>query len=75
MKMEQVTGKKRALVAVAHRLVVTGYHLITRHQDYYDLGPNHFDQRHKGAVVRRTIRRLAQLGFQVELKPVLDHPA
>ena len=64
-------GKKRALVAVAHSLVVTGYHLITRNQDYQDLGPNHFDQRNKEAVLQRTLNRLAQLGYQVELKPVL----
>jgi transposase len=64
-------GKKRALVAVAHSLVVTGYHLITRNQDYQDLGPNHFDERNKEAVLRRTLKRLAQLGYQVELKPVL----
>jgi transposase len=64
-------GKKRALVAVAHSLVVTGYHMITRHQDYHDLGPNHFDERNKEVVLRRTLKRLAQLGYQVELKPVL----
>jgi transposase len=64
-------GKKPALVAVAHSLVVTGYHMITRNQDYQDLGPNHFDERNKEALLRRTLKRLAQLGYQVELKPLL----
>jgi transposase len=62
-------GKKRALVAVAHSLLVTGYHMITRDQDYQDLGPNYFDERNKEAVMRRAVKRLENLGFQVELKP------
>lgn len=64
-------GKKRALVAVAHSLLVTGYHMLTRQQDYQDLGPNYFDERNKEAVKRRAVKRLENLGFQVELKPAL----
>lgn len=64
-------GKKRALVAVAHSLLVTGYHMITRQQDYMDLGANYFDERNKEAVKRRAVKRLEQLGFRVELNPVV----
>jgi transposase len=64
-------GKKRALVAVGHSLLVTGYTLITRQVDYHDLGANYFDELNKEAVKRRTVKRLEQLGFQVELKPIL----
>lgn len=63
-------GKKRALVAVGHSLLVTGYTLITRQIDYQDLGANYFDEQNKEAVKRRTVKRLEQLGFRVELKPV-----
>jgi transposase len=65
-------GKKRAILAVAHSLLVTGYYLITRQRDYQDLGPNYFDERHREAVKRRTVRRLEQLGFQVILTPTLQ---
>lgn len=64
-------GKKRALVAVAHSVLVTGYHLITRACDYQDLGNNYFDERNKEAVKRRAVKRLEKLGFQVELKSVV----
>jgi transposase len=63
-------GKKRALVAVGHSLLVTGYYMITRQVDYTDLGAHYFDERDKEAVKRRAIKRLEQLGFQVALKPV-----
>ena len=64
-------GKKRALVAVAHSLLVTGYTMITRQVDYQDLGANYFDEHNKEAVQRRAVKRLEQLGFQVELKPTV----
>ena len=63
-------GKQRAAVAVGHSLLVTGYYLITRHKTYQDLGDNYFDERDREGVKRRAVRRLEQLGFQVELKPV-----
>jgi len=65
-------GKKRALVAVGHSLLVTGYYMITRQVDYQDLGNNYFDERNKESVKRRMVKRLEQLGFQVELKPVIS---
>jgi hypothetical protein len=37
---------------------------------YNDLGPAHFDRRRPGTQARRLIKRLAQLGFSVDLKPV-----
>jgi len=64
-------GKQRAAVAVGHSLLVTGYHLITRNQTYQDLGANYFDERDREGVKRRALQRLAQLGFQVQLTPVM----
>jgi transposase len=68
-------GKKRATVAVAHSLLVTGYYLITRRQDYHDLGHNYFDERNREAVKRRTVQRLERLGFQVTLTPIPESSA
>jgi transposase len=64
-------GKQRAAVAVGHSLLVTGYHLVTRQQTYQDLGRNYFDERDREAVKRRSVKRLEQLGFQVQLTPAL----
>jgi transposase len=61
-------GKKRAIVAVGHSLLVTGYYMITRGRNYEDLGSNYFDERNKEMVKRQAIKRLEKLGFQVELK-------
>lgn len=58
-------GKKRALVAVAHSLLVSAYHLIIRKEPYKELGGNYFDERRREGVVNRLGRRLAKLGYTV----------
>jgi transposase len=62
-------GKQRAAIAVGHALLVTGYYLITRQQSYQDLGNAYFDARNRDAVKRRAVRKLEQLGFQVQITP------
>jgi len=63
-------GKKRAAIAVAHSLLVTGYSLVTRQQEYHDLGSNYFDFRHPETVKQRSIKRLEKLGYAVSLTPL-----
>ena len=63
-------GRKRALVAVGHSILVIAYHL-RKHPDrpYQDLGPAHLDQRDRERVGRRLVRRLEALGYRVALDP------
>ncbi len=63
-------GKQRAAIAVGHALLVTGYYLITRQQSYQDLGNTYFDERNRETVKRRAVRKLEQLGFQVQIAPI-----
>jgi transposase len=63
-------GKKKALVAVGHSILVISYHLLTRRQQYSDLGANYFDEHDRNAVQRRCVKRLEKLGYKVELQPV-----
>jgi transposase len=63
-------GAKRAIVAVAHRLLVIAYHLLQRKQDYVELGENYFDQLHAGRLRRSLVRRLERLGHRVTLEPL-----
>ena len=61
-------GKKKALVAVGHSILIISYHLLTRGQEYTDLGDNYFDERDRSAVQRRCVKRLEKLGFKVDLQ-------
>jgi len=62
-------GKKKALVAVGHSILIISYHLLTRGQEYSDLGANYFDERDRSAVQRSCLKRLEKLGDSVQLQP------
>jgi transposase len=67
-------GKKKALVAVAHSILVIAYHILTGRRIYQELGGNYFDERERMAVERRLTRRLGRLGYQVTLEPISAIP-
>jgi transposase len=62
-------GKKRALIALGHSLLVMVYHILIRKQPYQDLGAAHFDTLERHRVERRLVQRLERLGYQVVLQP------
>lgn len=63
-------GPGRAIIAVAASMLGAIWHMLTRGQPYADLGNDHFDKRDREKTARGLVRRLAHLGYQVELPPV-----
>jgi transposase len=63
-------GPKKAVCAVAASILTAAYHMLKDGTFYQDLGATHFDRRQPEAHARRLVKRLAQLGFSVELKPI-----
>jgi transposase len=63
-------GKKRAIVAVAHSMVVSAFHMLSRHEPYQELGANYFDDQRRHQLVDRLARRLERLGYRVSLELV-----
>ena len=61
-------GKKKALMAVAHSIIVRVWVVLKRHAPYEDLGGDYFDQRDRNRVVRRSVNRLVALGYRVTLE-------
>lgn len=62
-------GAKKAICAVAASILTAAYHMIKDGTVYQDLGHDHFDLCHKEAQTKRLLRRLANLGYDVEIKP------
>ena len=62
-------GNKRAIIAVAHSLLVIGYYLQTNCCVYQDLGGNYFDRLHAEGLKRHLVKRLEGLGLSVTLQP------
>jgi transposase len=61
-------GKKKATVAVAHSILVSAYHMLSRNEPYRDLGGDYFDQFKREHVANHLVRRLEKLGFQVSVE-------
>jgi transposase len=62
-------GHKKAVIAVAHAILVTAYHLLARQTSYRDLGPDYYDRRHVERVRNRAIHTLERQGYRVTLDP------
>jgi hypothetical protein len=72
-------GAKKAIVAVAHQILIIVFHMLRNQSTYYrELGGDFFDQQHPVRTRNRLIRRLERLGLQVVVvpsKPVIHPPA
>lgn len=65
-------GHKKALVAVAHSLLVMIYHMLDREQSYTELGGDYFDKQQVEKQRSYLLRRLEALGLKVTIEEVAD---
>lgn len=70
LRLRSRRGPKKAICAVAASILTAAYHMLKDGTFYADLGAAHFDRRRPETQARRLVKRLADLGFSVELKPV-----
>src|SRR5450755_4459466 len=61
-------GHNKAIVAVAHSILVIAYHILQRGQPYNELGGDYFIERqNKDAYQRRLVKQLERMGYDVTL--------
>lgn len=65
-------GGKRAIMAVAHAVLVIAYHRLQRGEDYQELGADYFDRLRGEGLTRSLVKRLERLGHKVILEPLPD---
>jgi len=56
-------------VALGHTLLIIIYHIIAETQEYAELGGDYLDQLDRQGKVKRLVRQLQKLGFEVALTP------
>jgi transposase len=66
-------GRKRALVAVAHSLVISIYHMLAHDAPFHDLGSAYFEQRDRHRTEQRALATLRTRGYDVTLTPHPSH--
>lgn len=68
LRIKSRRGAKKAIMAVAASMLTAVYYMLRSNQPYRDLGADHLDQRDKKQVARRLIKRLGDMGFNVEIR-------
>jgi len=65
-------GKKRAVVALSHTLLVIVYQILKYGTTYNELGADFLDRLEPERLTRQLVRRLEKLGHTVKLEPRND---
>jgi transposase len=66
----QRRGRKKAAVAVAHRILIIAWHILAESgAEYVERGGDHFDRQNRQRTARRLAQRLEAIGYKVTLAP------
>lgn len=66
---------RKAIIAIAHRLVTAIYYILLHHEPYREPSTAVVDEQRKAVLVHRMQRRIEQPGFVVALQPVAEPAA
>jgi len=58
-------GKKRALVAVGHKIIIAAYFILKNKESYKELGGDFLDKRNREKQIKRHLQKLRDLGVDV----------
>lgn len=62
-------GMKRAVMAVAHSMLIIAYMMLKTGRSYHELGGNYLEQINKDQLQRYFVKRLQKLGLTVTVEP------
>ena len=60
-------GKKRALLAVAHTMLIAIYYMIKEDKEYIDLGADFYNKFNKEKKANAYMKKLKELGYDVQI--------
>jgi transposase len=67
-RLSKRRGYKRAIVAIAHAILIAIYHMIKDDKPYHEIGAVTFDQRSAESKTKSLVTQLEKLGYAVELR-------
>jgi len=68
LRLKARRGAKKAILAVAASMLGACYYMLRDGVPYRDLGADHFARRDKAKTIGRLVRRLRELGCEVDVK-------
>jgi transposase len=70
LRLRARRGPKKAIVAVAASMLTAIYYILRDGVEYHELGGEHFDRLDRTKVTQRLVKRLRDLGYDVQLAEV-----
>ena len=67
-RLKSRRGPKKAIMAVAASMLTAIYYMLRDGVEFHDLGPQYFVHHDKDQITKRLLRRLRDLGVEVEIK-------
>ena len=61
-------GKKRALVAVGHKILIAAYYILKDKVEYNEKGAEYLQELKKEKQINKHLQLLKELGVNVEIK-------
>src|SRR5262249_45974844 len=68
LRLKSRRGPKKAILAVAASMLTDVYHMLRDGVEFHDLGSQYFTVQDKQQIAKRLLRRLRDLGVEVEVK-------
>jgi transposase len=69
LRLKARRSPKKAIIAVGASMLTASYFMLRDGAAYQDLGPDHFDRHDKKKTISRLVRRLQDLGCEVDVRP------
>lgn len=63
-------GKKRALIAIGHKILCAAYFILKNQEPFKELGYDYLESRRKKTQADAYLGKLKDLGYQVEIKKI-----
>lgn len=63
-------GPQKAIMALAHHMIAVVHQVLSREEEYIELGGSYYDQRNKPRTVAKLVKRLQNLGFEVDVREI-----
>ena len=67
LRLKARRGAKKAILAVAASMLTAVWHMLKNSAEYKDLGADHFARRDRSKAILRLVRRLNDLGCEVQI--------
>jgi transposase len=61
-------GKKRALIAIGHKILCAAYFILKNKEPFLELGSEYLESRRKQTKVSKCLLELKDLGYEITIK-------